>query len=103
MHTSDSTFSVGSTKNVSHQSPLTPLWQHLMAQDGSSANPLKKNLVSGCVNLTARRGGEGSRVGVLQRATQFVASPPTPDPSPPRAGAWRGGGGGKKGSGARRL
>src|ERR1039457_7692452 len=51
MHTSDSIFSVGSTKNVSHQSHLTRLWQHLMAQAGSPANPLKKNLVSRCVHI----------------------------------------------------
>jgi hypothetical protein len=53
MHTSDSILSVGSTKNVSHQSHLTRLWQYLMAQGGASANPLKKNLVSRCVNLIA--------------------------------------------------
>jgi hypothetical protein len=32
---------------------LTRLWQYLMAQGGASANPLKKNLVSRCVNLIA--------------------------------------------------
>ena len=53
MHTSDSIFSVGSTKNVSHQSHLTRLWQHLMAQAESPANLLKKNLISRCVNLIA--------------------------------------------------
>jgi hypothetical protein len=39
---------------------LTRLWQQLMAQAGSPANPLKKNLVSRCVN----------QVG-LDRATQY--------------------------------
>jgi hypothetical protein len=58
MHTSDSIFSVGSTKNVSHQSHLTRLWQYLMAQAGSPANLLKKNLVSRCVNLIAEHRGE---------------------------------------------
>jgi hypothetical protein len=53
MHTSDSIFSVGSTKNVSHRSHLTRLWQHLMAQARSPANPLKKNPVSRCVNPIA--------------------------------------------------
>jgi hypothetical protein len=32
---------------------LTRLWQYLMAQAGSPANLLKKNLVSRCVNLIA--------------------------------------------------
>jgi hypothetical protein len=53
IHTSDSIFSVGSTKNVSHRSHLTRLWQHLMAQAGSPANPLKKNPVSRCVHSIA--------------------------------------------------
>jgi hypothetical protein len=51
IHTSDSIFSVRTTKNVSHQSHLTRLRQHLMAQGGSPANLLKKSLISRCVNL----------------------------------------------------
>src|SRR5258708_32596410 len=53
MHTSDSIFSVGSTKNASHQSHLTRLWQRSMAQGRSAANPLKKNLVLRCVTPIA--------------------------------------------------
>jgi hypothetical protein len=56
MHTSDSIFSVRLVKNVSHQSHLLGLWQHLLNQSGGLANPLKKSRFSRCVNLTAARG-----------------------------------------------
>src|SRR5882724_10662866 len=55
MHTSDSIFSISSTKNVSHQSHLLPLWQYLTAYSGCSANPLKKIRFSRCVNPLAPR------------------------------------------------
>jgi hypothetical protein len=56
MHTSDSIFSASSPKNVSHQSQLLGLWQHLMVQSGCLANPLKKSPFSRCVNPIAIAG-----------------------------------------------